>query len=424
MDVLSPQEIDTLHAVYPHLYGIDYDAARMDARFLRLLDGFTQTFGITERPALFSTPGRTELVGNHTDHNMGKVIAASINLDTVAAVVPTDDNTVQLISEGFRPVIVDLTDLEPKAEERESSPSLVRGIARAFSDAGIPPHGWKAYTTTTVLKGSGLSSSAAIEVLCATIFNHYSNNDAWPPIKLAQIGKFAENVYFGKPSGLMDQAACAHGGIIGMDFADPENVAVTPVAFDFFQAGYVLTIVDTGGSHADLTSDYASIPPEMGMIASFFGKKYLREVNPEEFYSQLPSLHKKLQNDRAILRAIHFFDENNRVATMLNALQNNDMATYLALTNEACHSSFEYLQNLYSPHSPLEQGLSLALALSRRILAGRGACRNHGGGFAGTILAYVPVDIFPHYKKEIELVFGENSVTALAIRHKPSTRIL
>ncbi|AEC01659.1 galactokinase [Parasphaerochaeta coccoides] len=424
MAILTPPDIDTLHAVYPQLYGSDYDATKMDERFHNLLDGFIRIFGKTERPALFSTPGRTELAGNHTDHNMGKVIAASINLDTIAAVIPTDDNTVQLISEGFRPVSVNLSDLAPKEEEKESSTALVRGIARSFSDEGIALRGWKAYTTSTVLKGSGLSSSAAIEILCATIFNHYSNNDAWSPIKLAQIGKYAENVYFNKPSGLMDQAACAHGGIIGMDFANPANVLVTPVSFDFFQAGYVLTIVDTGGNHADLTSDYASIPPEMGMISAFFNKKYLREVPQEEFYAALPALHKSVKNDRSLLRAIHFFDENNRVAAMLNALQNNDMTTYLSLTNEACHSAFEYLQNLYSPHNPLEQGLGLALALSRRILNGCGACRNHGGGFAGTILAYVPVDLFPHYKKEMELVFGKNSVTALAIRHRKSSRIL
>lgn len=425
MSLLSQQSRAKLHEAYPSIYGNLYDEGRMDERYNKLIDGYTRTYGpISGDIAIFSTSGRTELVGNHTDHNMGRVIAASINLDTIAAVQPSGDSLVTLVSEGFPAVTVDLNDLEKKNHEKETATSLVRGIARAFASEGIQLKGWKAYTSTTVLKGSGLSSSAAIEVLCATIFNHYCNNDAWDMIKLAQTGKYAENVYFEKPSGLMDQAACAYGGIIGIDFAHPEKPAITPVTFDFYKAGYVLAIVDTGGNHADLTADYASIPPEMISVAQKFGKKFMSGVSEQEFYAELPSLRRTLGNDRALLRAIHFFDENRRVDRMLTALKNHDMDTYLALTDEACHSAWEYLQNIYPPEAAPEQGLSMALALSRRILDGSGACRNHGGGFAGTILAYVPRDKYTHYKQEMERVFGENTVSALAIRERSSSRLV
>ncbi len=406
-----------LHEVYTSLYGNSCDQADMDKRYLNLIKTHQELFGQTE-PSLFSTAGRTELGGNHTDHNQGKVIAATINLDTIAAVTKRSDNNVVLTSEGYPEVVVDLKYLEKVKDEENTTEALVRGIASAFKQRGLLIGGWQANTTSRVLKGSGLSSSAAIEVLCATIFNHLFNKDALSPVDLAIIGKYSENEYFGKPSGLMDQVACAYGGIIGIDFADEAHPVIEPIQYSFNDQGYQLVIVDTGGNHADLTPEYAAVPKEMKEVAAYFGKKNLREVDQQLFIQEIKNLRSSLKNDRAILRAIHFFEENKRVSKMLEALEQNIMNKYLQAVKASGESSFCFLQNLYPSHYTQEQGLSLAIAVTKMILGTEVTARVHGGGFAGTIQAYIPIERFAFYKNEMENIFGKGSVTPLSIRKK------
>ena len=397
----------------------------MDRRYESLLRRHEELFGVSEdKVALFSTAGRTELAGNHTDHNLGMVIAGTINLDTIAAVSLRDDSKVIVNSEGFPEVVVDITDLEVKKEEENTTHALLRGIAKAFTDRGIKIGGWQANTTTRVLKGSGLSSSAAIEVLCAEIFNNLFNEDKLEPVELAKISQYAENVYFGKPSGLMDQIGCAQGGVVGIDFKDNKNPVLTPIAVDFEKFGYDLVIVDTKGNHADLTGEYAAVPVEMKEVAAFFGKSVLREVDYEEFIDSLPQLRDKIKNDRAILRAFHYFNENLRVKAMLDCLKEDDFDSYLYYVEESGNSSFKYLQNVYPAINVKEQGLSIALAVSEDFLYGEGVCRVHGGGFAGTIQAYVPKDLTEAYIELIDSIFGPGSATVLAIRKKPTCRLI
>ncbi len=408
-----------LHEVYPHLYAKRYDQSEMDGRYISLMENHAKLFNIRDTK-LFSTAGRSELGGNHTDHNLGKVLAATINLDTIASVSLRDDNRVVLISEGYPSVEVDLANLEMVEEEKNTTKALLKGIAFSFKERGIAISGWQANTTSRVLKGSGLSSSAAIEILCGTIFNHLFNEDKLSAIELAIIGQFSENHYFGKPSGLMDQVACANGGIVSIDFKDATKPVVTPVPFSFEQHGYHLVIVDTGGNHADLTPEYASVPKEMRQVASFFGKQNLREIEPAEFASALPNLRKKLENDRSLLRAMHFFGENDRVSAMLDALKKEDMQTYLGKVRQSGKSSFCFLQNLYPTTNPLEQGLSLAIAMSEDILGEGATVRVHGGGFAGTIQAYVPTEKIIEYTDYLQSVFGKDSVTVIAVRERQS----
>lgn len=411
--------------LYKDLYGDKYDRNDMDQRYESLLRRHEELFGVSEdKVALFSTAGRTELAGNHTDHNLGMVIAGTINLDTIAAVSLRNDSKVIVNSEGFPEVVVDITDLEIKKEEENTTHALLRGIAKAFTDRGIKIGGWQANTTTRVLKGSGLSSSAAIEVLCAEIFNNLFNDDKLEPVELAKISQYAENVYFGKPSGLMDQIGCAQGGVVGIDFKDNKNPVLTPIAIDFEKFGYDLVIVDTKGNHADLTGEYAAVPVEMKEVAAFFGKSVLREVDYEEFIDGLPQLREKIKNDRAILRAFHYFNENLRVKAMLDCLKEDDFDSYLYYVEESGNSSFKYLQNVYPAINVKEQGLSLALAVSEDFLYGEGVCRVHGGGFAGTIQAYVPKDLTEDYIELIDSIFGPGSATVLAIRKKPTCRLI
>ena len=410
--------------LYSELYGERYSKEAMDKRFQALLDRHKELFGRSEdETMLFSTAGRTELAGNHTDHNLGLVIAGTINLDTIAAVSLRDDSTVIVNSEGFPEVVVDISDLEVREEEKNTTQSLLRGIAKAFKDRGLKVGGWQANTTTRVLKGSGLSSSAAIEVLCAEIFNNLFNDDVLAPVELAKISQYAENVYFGKPSGLMDQIGCAQGGIVGIDFADNANPVLTPLDVNFEDYGYDLVIVDTKGNHADLTGEYAAVPAEMKQVAAYFGADCLRKVDYEEFIEKLPKLREAVSNDRAILRAIHFFDENMRVEAMLDCLKEKDIDGYLYYVEESGNSSFKYLQNVYPAINVREQGLSLALALTEDFLSGEGACRVHGGGFAGTIQAYIPKELTDDYIDFMDSVFGEGSATVLAIRKRPTCRL-
>jgi galactokinase len=406
-----------LHEIYPKLYGNVKNYDEIDLRFINLLKKHDQFFN-KKQALLFSTAGRSELGGNHTDHNLGKVLAATINLDTIAAVNKTDDNIAVLISEGFPVVSIDLGDLKYIKEEENTTQGLLRGIAYAFKQRGLNIGGFVANTSTNVLKGSGLSSSAAIEVLCATIFNHIYNDDILEPLELAKIGQFAENTYYGKPSGLMDQSACASGGIISIDFKDNNNPIVTNIPFNFKQFGYNLIIIDTKGSHDDLTHCYSAIPKEMKDVAKFFNKSVLREVSFNHFMKNINKLREYLKNDRALLRAIHYFNENNRVEKMIQALDNEDIESYLKLVNQSGESSYNYLQNLYD--NPKEQGLGLALAILETILDGEGAKRVHGGGFAGTVQAYIPLNKTKFVIKQIEEVFGKNSVTWLNIRQYPT----
>lgn len=377
----------------------------------------------TAAEAVFSTSGRTELGGNHTDHNLGKVIAGSINLDTIAAVHRTSDNKVTFVSDGYPSLCVDLANLSVDEKLFGTTTALITGVAFAFTKRGGKVGGFGANVSSSVFKGSGLSSSAAIEVLLGTIFNNLYNSDRFSTTELAIMGQEAENFHFGKPSGLMDQIACANGGVVGIDFKNPSAPVITPVTVDFADYGYNLIITTTGGNHADLTADYASIPREMKAVAALFDKSTLRDVSEDAFFAEIGSLRKKLNNDRAILRAYHYFEENKRVDSMLRALELRDFSTYLSLVTESGSSSFRYLQNIYSPSAASEQGIALAYAITESFLNGDGAFRVQGGGFAGTIEAYIPVERTQAYFSHMEKLFGSGCCTVLAIRNLPTTRI-
>jgi galactokinase len=374
---------------------------------------------------VFTAPGRTELGGNHTDHNRGKVLAASVQLDAVAIVAPRPDKRVFFRSPGHRDVSVHLAkadgspDLAMREGETGTTDSLVRGIAAELTRRGTAVGGFTANAASTVLPGSGLSSSAAVEALLGRIFDGLYGGGKRSALELAQIGQIAENTYFGKPCGLEDQIACAFGGAVGIDFGDPAQPLIQAIRFEPEAAGYALCVVDTHGSHADLTADYAAIPAEMKAVAGLFGREVLRELAPEQVLERAAEI-RKAAGDRALLRAIHFFNENRRVDAMLAALENKDINRFLDLVNRSGESSAELLQNIYSPKQPAEQGVSVALALTRDFIAseagGAGACRVHGGGFAGTIQAYVPLDRMDAYRRRMEAVFGAGAVTGLRIR--------
>ncbi len=411
-----------LHEIYPKLYGAFYTAEDMDSRYSTQVRRHQELFGSDEPVRIYSTPGRTELGGNHTDHNHGHVLAASINLDTIAVVSPADDMIAILDSEGFDPVVMDLSDLSIHPEEEGTTEALLRGIAAKFAEHGCKIRGFKAATSTRVLKGSGLSSSAAIEVLIGTILNDLYGDYACSTTDLAIYGKYAENVYFMKPSGLMDQIACANGGIVGIDFADTASPVIDPVSYDFRAKGYTLCVVDTGGNHANLTPEYAAIPIEMRGVAEAMGKTTCHETTFEELLGQLKGLRETV-GDRAVIRAIHFFFEDRRAADMVGTLQKDDIDSYLSMVRESGKSSGMFLQNLYPTSLPSEQGVTLALAMTEGFLMGAGAARVHGGGFAGTIQAYIPNERFSDYVIMMERVLGKGVVTPLAIRNTPTTRI-
>ena len=405
------------------LYGKLADSKSMERRFEELEQKHLELFGV-KPAAVFSTPGRTELGGNHTDHNLGKVIAGAIDLDTIAAVHPTKDNRVVFNSEGYMAIEVDLNDLTETQTLYGTTDSLIKGVASAFTKRGGNIGGFQANVSSRVLKGSGLSSSAAIEVLLGTIFNSLYNNDKFSTTELAIMGQEAENIHFGKPSGLMDQIACANGGIVGIDFEDPKHPLINPIKVDFADYGYNLVITTTGGNHADLTDDYASIPKEMKAVAAFFGKKNLREVCEDDFFNEIGKLRTELANDRAILRAFHFFEENRKVDAMVNALHMGDFGTYLRTVTASGSSSFRYLQNIYSPRAAHEQGIALAYAMTQSFLDGDGAFRVQGGGFAGTLEAYIPIKRTEDYFKHMESLFGKGCCTSISIRNLPTMRVL
>ena len=383
-------------------------------RFLRALVKFEALFG--RKPVeVFSAPGRSEVSGNHTDHQKGHVLAASINLDAIAVVAPTEDMVVHLVSDGYPLLEVELDQTEVRDEERETTAALVRGVAAGFRERGFSVGGFEAYVTSDVLIGAGLSSSAAFESLIGTIFSGIYNELGVSNVEIAKIGQYAENVYFGKPCGLMDQMACSVGGLVYIDFKDVQNPVIEQIPADFETHAYSLCIVDTKGSHANLTADYAAIPAEMKAVAAYFGKECLREVPEEKFIENLASLREQT-NDRAVLRGMHFYGEQKRVSSAVNALKRDDFGEFLRKIRESGDSSSKLLQNSYSPANPLVQNITVALALSEYLLKDQGVCRIHGGGFAGTIQAFVKNSAVAEYKEAMEKVFGADSCHVLKVR--------
>lgn len=393
-------------------------------RLLSAVANFEKRFGTERSISIFSAPGRTEVGGNHTDHQRGRVLAASVNLDIIAIVAANDDNQVQVKSEGYSPDTLDTTNLEVHEKEFNTSRALIRGIISRFTQLGYRVGGFDAYTTSDVLSGSGLSSSAAFEVLIGTIVNALYCDGRESALKIAQIGQYAENVYFGKPCGLMDQAASSIGGFITIDFKDNDSPKVERIHFDLSKSGYALCIIDTKSDHADLTPDYAAIPSEMKAVAAFFGKEVLSEVAEDAFFTNLAKVREKA-GDRAVLRAIHFFAENARVLKEVAALRNNDFEEFKKLIIESGYSSYMYLQNVFSPSHVQEQGVSLTLALCQKFLGDKGgAYRVHGGGFAGTVQSFVPVDYLNEFTNQMEAVLGKESCHTLSIRPVGGTQIL
>ncbi len=402
-------------ARFKRVYVTEEAVKAQHERYVSLANDFAEIFSEDREVRLFSAPGRTEVGGNHTDHNHGRVLAAGINLDAVAVASKNDENIVRVKSRGYKMDVCDITDLEIKEEEKGHSPALVRGMCAGFLKYGYKIGGFDAVTMSSVLSGSGLSSSAAYEVLVGTMLNYLYNDGQVDAITIAKIAQYAENVYFDKPCGLMDQMACSVGGFVTIDFNNPAEPIVNEVKFDFASSGHSLCIVDTKGSHSDLTDDYAAIRSEMENVAGVFGKNVLREVDEEEFKKNIPEVRQKV-GDRAVLRAMHFFADNARVLKEVDALKNGDFETFKSYILESGDSSYKYNQNVFSVKKPLEQPVSLALAISESILKGKGAWRVHGGGFAGTIQAFVPKDILADYKNAMESIFGEGSCYVLIIR--------
>ena len=378
-----------------------------------LKQSFEKVFG--EKPTLlFSAPGRTELIGNHTDHQGGMVLGASVNLETTAAVRPTGDGSIRLLSEGYPMCSVSLTDLSVREKEKGSTAALIRGVAAGFAARGFQPVGFEACVCSSVLSGSGLSSSAAFEVLIGTVLN-FLTGAAFPALEIAKIGQEAENRYYGKPSGLLDQAAAASGGIVFLDFAPGQEVVSETIPVDFQDFGYAIAVIDSGADHADLTAEYAAIPQELGRVAAFFGKKVLREVDEEAFYEKLPEV-RAAAGDRAVLRAMHIYDENRRVLLARAALKAGDMDGFFRQLNASGLSSQLLLQNIIPSGGGNNQALSYTIACAKRLLDGEGAVRVQGGGFAGTILTFVPLDRLDSFCAEMDRVLGRKSCHVLSVR--------
>lgn len=397
----------------------ELDAQRQ--RYAELCSFYEDALGEGENIRFFSAPGRTEVCGNHTDHNHGQVLAAAINLDAVACASKNDSGIIRVFSKGYPGDTVDLNVLVPQENEKDKSVALVRGVAARFVQLGYKIGGFDAVTVNNVLKGSGMSSSASFEVLVGTILNYLYNDGKISPVEIAQIAQYAENVFFGKPCGLMDQMACSVGSFVEIDFADPEVPVITPVEFDFASCGHSLCIVDTRADHADLTDEYAAIRREMEAVAGFFGKKCLRDTPEEDVLADLGAIRDKL-GERPLLRALHFYEDNRRVEKEAKALKDGDFESFKALVIDSGNSSYMYNQNVFSVSSP-SQPVSLALAVSHRLLEGKGAWRVHGGGFAGTIQAFVPNAMLEKYKNTMEGIFGKGACYVLSIRPFGGTEV-
>lgn len=409
---------DTLKALYGNDAAI---VAAQAKRYEEALATFKSTFGHDDAE-MFSSPGRTEIGGNHTDHNYGRVLAGAVNLDNIAVAKPNGTMKVRILSSGYPQFEVDLTNLEPNKEEYFTSVALVRGISARMKELGFNIGGFDAVIDSGVPKGSGLSSSASFEVLIGAIISHLFNEGKLDAVQNAIIGQYAENNFFGKPCGLMDQTACSVGGLVTIDFEDPSKPIVKKVDFDFTKTGYALVITDTGGNHADLNDEYASLPTEMKSVAAQFGKNVLRQVTLEQVIDNIPQMRGKV-SDRAILRAIHFERDNARVAEQVAALEKGDFKSFLKMVIASGQSSYMYNQNVYPVNNVEEQGLSLALALSDIVLGSEGAWRVHGGGFAGTIQAFVPEALLDEYVKTIENAFGEGKCWKLFIRPQGAIKV-
>ena len=391
-------------------------------RYLKAIEKFFELYGETDDFHVFSVSGRSEICGNHTDHNHGKVAAASIDLDIIAVAAKRDGSVIRVKSEGFDEDVVDISELSSEKSEHFGSAALIRGVCDGLAENGRNYGAFCAYTESRILKGSGLSSSAAFEDMIGTIENHLYNDGKLDYVEISKISQYAENVHFGKPCGLMDQMACAAGGFVGIDFEDPASPKAKNVAFDLDSHGYSLYIVNTGGSHADLNEDYASVPAEMKAVAHFFGKEVLRDITEKDLNENALEI-RKTCGDRALLRAYHFVHENERVDRLFDAISKNDIGAFLSVIRESGVSSATLLQNYYSTKAPSEQGIALACAVAGSVMGNDGACRVHGGGFAGTAQVFVPKSKEAEFKTEIETVFGKGSATKLSIRAGGAVKI-
>lgn len=406
---------------YQDLY--QNEAQAQLARYSEIQKGFEENFDSAEGAEWFSAPGRTEIGGNHTDHNHGRVLTAAVNLDIVGLAKKTDGQVIRLKS-GEYPRLdrVELSDLTPRKRE-SGSQEIIRGICAKCLELGYKVGGFDCYTLSRVMKGSGLSSSAAFEILVVTVISHLFNDGKIDPVTAAIIAQYAENVYFGKPSGLLDQMASSVGGFTSIDFKAPTNPVIRQVDFDFISCGHALCVVDTGGNHSDLTEEYAAIPKEMKEVAAHFGKEFLREVDERDFYGSLAELRKAV-GDRAVLRAMHFFDDDRLAVEEANALESGNFAAFKKMIRTSGRSSYERLQNVFPVTAPREQGVSLALTVSEFLLGEDGAFRVHGGGFAGTIQAFVPLETLDRYRGTMENIFGEGACHVLTVRQAGGTKVI
>lgn len=396
--------------------------AGQNKRYISALEQYQELFGAGE-VGIFSAPGRSEVGGNHTDHQQGMVLAASVNLDAIAVAGKSDTGFIQIVSDGYSCIKISLDELNGEIKPEESSASLIKGVVYGLIQRGYQTGGFNAYITSDVLIGAGLSSSAAFEVILGTIVSGLFNQMEIPMVEIAQNGQYAENVFFGKPCGLMDQMACAVGGLIHIDFKTPEKPEIRKVDVDFEQYAHSLCIVDTKGSHVDLTDDYAAIPAEMKQVAAYFGKAVLRAVSEAEFYQCLPDIRKQL-DDRCVLRAIHFFEEEKRVAAQVAALREGNFREFLQEIQKSGNSSFQYLQNVYTNKDVRNQGMSVGLAVSQSVLGEHGVSRVHGGGFAGTIQSFVANDFVETYKQHMDRLFGTDVCHVLKIRKYGGIKVI
>ena len=410
------------------LYALDGTRESLDkarARAVHVVSRFIEEFSPASdaAAALFTGPGRTEIGGNHTDHQHGHVLCGSVDLDMLACAAPNGLDVIRVHSEGYTALEVALDSLSPREDEKNTSAALVRGVAAKIAELGHTLCSFDAYVTSNVLSGSGLSSSAAYEVLIGNILNHLCCGGALDPVEIAKIGQYAENVYFGKPCGLMDQMGSAVGGAVAIDFHDPASPVVRRADYDFSASGHALCIVDTASSHGDLTDDYADITREMGAVAAYFGQKFLRDVPEADFHAALPALRASC-GDRAVLRAMHYYEDDRRAVEEAEALAAGDFPRFLALVNASVLSSALHLQNTWSISDPRQQAIPVCLAVGRELLEGTGAIRVHGGGFAGTIQAFVPNDKLVSFKSGMESLLGPGKCHILHIRPQGGIKII
>ncbi|MBQ8800611.1 MAG: galactokinase [Lachnospiraceae bacterium] len=419
IEKIQSGEMDrTLLDIYVDESKVEYQRER----YIKTIRKFEKYYGCGE-VAIFSAPGRSEIGGNHTDHQHGEVLAASVNLDTLGVVRATGDNTIRVISDDGQEIVISLEDVSVKLKEKGTTTALIKGVVEGFAENGYQIGGFCAYITSDVLIGAGLSSSAAFETLIGTVLSGLYNDMKVSPVEIAMIGQFAENVYFGKPCGLMDQMACSVGNLVYIDFKDPANPKVEKVAADMDAFGYSLCITDTKGSHADLTDEYAAVPEEMKRVARYFGKDVLREITVKEVLAEIHALRKSL-GDRCVLRALHFIIENERVQKEVDALKKGNIKQFLVLVKASGDSSYKYLQNVYSGKDLKNQNVSVALMISEMLLEDAGVSRVHGGGFAGTIQAFVKKEYVPEYKRGMDTVFGDGACSDLRIRKHGGIKVI